>query len=456
MLWYKVDPRFTMPLLVFLAVLFACASTFAQTTPPAASNDALGTLNQVAQKYADAKSLHIEAAQEILSYNDLRRYWEKTIMSSTVGPDGRYRYEGRTGTGAALIVSDGKTVWTYHANEKLYTETAVAAGKPAGPRVIEMEDEPAQRAKHLRRDLADLTKHLTGAQFLPEETLTIDGVQRRCIVIHYGPEDVKQDLPPEYLSLAGKEQGILWIDKEHMTLVKKVRQADAFIRAPGSSARIPMRDETTITFSVVELNIPVPDSTFVFIPSADAKLVDEFPAQKKFEKQQGPRIAAERSANTEMIGKAAPDLELKAADGKVVRLSSFRGKPVLIDVWATWCGPCVAMIPEMKKLNNELTARGAVLLTVDRDEDATTATAFLKREQVEWQNFHDIDDAVRTAFHAMNGVPWQVMIDSEGKVAFYHPGEDVEELRIAIAKLGPQYGSVAPNPEPKKHEQQSE
>jgi len=442
-----------MPVLVFLAVVFASTSAFAQTiaSSPAAP-DALSTLNQVAQKYGDAKSFHIEAAEENLSYNDLRRYWEKTIMSSTVAPDGRYRYEGRAGTGAGFIVSDGKTVWTYHANEKLYTERLASDGKPAVHRIVEMEDQAPQRAKYLLKGLADMAKHLTGAQFLPEETLTIDGAQRGCIVIHYGPEDVKQDLPPEYQSLAGKEQGTFWIDKEHMTVVKRVRQADAFIRGPGSSARIPMHDEMTITFSVVELNIPVPDSTFVFTPSADAKLVDDFPAQKQFEKQQGSRLAAERKANSEMIGKAAPDVELKSEDGKVVHLSSFRGKPVLIDVWATWCGPCVAMIPEMKKINDELTARGAVLLTVDRDEDATTANAFLKRENLEWPNFHDADGTMAAAFYATNGVPWQVMIDGEGKVAFYHPGEDIAELRAAIAKLGPQYSSMAPKPEAQKEQ----
>lgn len=433
---------------LFLPLSVAQAQNAAVPAQPSAPSQALKILNEVSQKYADAKSFHVEATEEILSYNDMRRSWEKTIMSSTDGPDGRYRYEGRGGSGGGEIVSDGKTVWTYHVEEKLYTETSAYGGKSSGPRIIGMQDQAPQRAKYLRRDLSHLPDRLTGAQFLPEETLTIDGSPRRCIVIHYGPGDVKQDLPSEYQSLRGKEQGTIWIDKEHMTVVKKVRSADSFFREPGSSARFPIHDEITTTFSVVELNLPIPNSAFVFTPPADAKLVDEFPAQKKFR----PQLAAQEKANSEMIGKAAPDMELKSADGKVVRLSSFRGKPVLIDVWATWCGPCLQMMAELKKLNEELTAKGAVFLTVDRDEDAAVAAAFLQRERVDWQNFHDTGAAVSTAFHAMNGVPWQVMIDSNGNVALYHPGEDITELRTAIARLGPQFSSMAPKAEPKKDE----
>ena len=56
------------------------------------------------------------------------------------------------------------------------------------------------------------------------------------------------------------------------------------------------------------------------------------------------------------------------------------------------------------------------------------------------------------SFWGIASQPWQVMIDADGKVAFYHPGEDMAELRTAIAKLAPQYGSLAPKAEPKKDE----
>ena len=152
--------------------------------------------------------------------------------------------------------------------------------------------------------------------------------------------------------------------------------------------------------------------------------------------------AAEKKANAELLGKVAPDVKLKSEDGKVVSLSSYRVKPVLIDVWATWCGPCLAMVPEMKKLNSDLSAHGVVLLSVDVEDDPNTANTFLKSKEATWQNLHDADNSMRSAFHAGSAVPWQVFIDSDGKVAFCHHEEDIDNLRAAIAALGSQYSSI--------------
>ncbi len=101
------------------------------------------------------------------------------------------------------------------------------------------------------------------------------------------------------------------------------------------------------------------------------------------------------------------------------------------------------MVPEMKKLDSDLSAHGVVLLSVDVEDDPDTANTLLKSKDATWLNLHDADNSIRSAFHAGDAVPWQVMIDSEGKVAFYHPGEDITELRSAIARLAPQYSSIA-------------
>ena len=135
-------------------------------------------------------------------------------------------------------------------------------------------------------------------------------------------------------------------------------------------------------------------------------------------------------------------MELKTVDGEVVALKSYRGKPVLIDVWATWCGPCVAMIPELKKLSNDLSAQGIVFLSVDVADDADAAAKLLGDREVPWQNLHDDGNQMRAAFHTSQAVPWQILLDSEGKLAFYQLGEDVSKLRAAVAALGPQYSGI--------------
>ena len=87
------------------------------------------------------------------------------------------------------------------------------------------------------------------------------------------------------------------------------------------------------------------------------------------------------------------------------------------------------MVPELKKLNSDLSARGIVFLSVDVEDDPDTANTFLKRKDAAWQNLHDADNSMRSGFHAGSAVPWQVFIDSDGKVAFYRREEDIDGLR---------------------------
>ena len=90
-----------------------------QMAPHAPKPDALALLNEVSQRYADVKSYHIEAIEEETSGNELQRSWQKTMLTAVVAPGGRYRYEGRSGYGAAVVVSDGATQWPYHLYDHL-------------------------------------------------------------------------------------------------------------------------------------------------------------------------------------------------------------------------------------------------------------------------------------------------------------------------------------------------
>src|SRR6266478_2127345 len=75
--------------------------------------DPLGLLNEVSQRYADAKSYHVEAIEERTSGNELQRDWQRRLLVAIVMPGGRYRYEGRSGIGSSILVSDGATHWNY-------------------------------------------------------------------------------------------------------------------------------------------------------------------------------------------------------------------------------------------------------------------------------------------------------------------------------------------------------
>ena len=94
-------------------------------------------------------------------------------------------------------------------------------------------------------------------------------------------------------------------------------------------------------------------------------------------------------------GKAAPDFLLQTLDGKTLRLSDLRGKPVLINFWASWCGPCREETPQLLKTFDENKARGLAIVGVNLQEADSLARSFV----TEW------------------GIPYQVVMDRRGEVA---------------------------------------
>jgi thiol-disulfide isomerase/thioredoxin len=344
-------------LLVLMSAVLACAQP-APSTPP---SEGLALLQQGAQRYADAKSYDIELVEERTSTRQYGHSWNKEVRAAAEAPGDRSYYQGISDNGGAIQVTDGKNVWKYRLEEHRYTIKPYASQNAAQSGFAGMQEMALMNAKYLRRNLADLAKPLKSAECLPDETLTVNGQKIPCRVIRVQSADRKRERPG-YLF-----ERTIWIDSGHGTILKTVEHAHSFMFS--GTARIPMDQETVTSYTKTVLDGAVPDSLFTFTPPSDARLIQDFSDPME-------------SAGASMTGDPAPALKFKSADGKVVALESFRGKPVLLDFWATWCAPCVAAMPQLAQIYQEAKDKGLVLLTVDQDEDAAKADSFLEKKGV--------------------------------------------------------------------------
>ena len=110
----------------------------------------------------------------------------------------------------------------------------------------------------------------------------------------------------------------------------------------------------------------------------------------------------------------APDFTFPGLDGKMVSLSDYRGKVVLVNIWATWCPPCVDEMPSMEKLYRKFKGKNFEILAVSIDEPGLKAVApFMKKSNLTFPALIDSEGAIK-AVYGITGVPESFIVDKQG------------------------------------------
>jgi thiol-disulfide isomerase/thioredoxin len=126
--------------------------------------------------------------------------------------------------------------------------------------------------------------------------------------------------------------------------------------------------------------------------------------------------------------------------GSKLSLADFKGRPVIVNLWATWCPPCIAELPSLDKLQAKMTGKGlaVVAIALDRGEDMTPVTDFLRKQRIEHLTpYWDKDRQVREAWNAEN-LPVSYLIDRNGVIVKKLEGTfvwDKGEMLKTVRKL---------------------
>jgi thiol-disulfide isomerase/thioredoxin len=138
------------------------------------------------------------------------------------------------------------------------------------------------------------------------------------------------------------------------------------------------------------------------------------------------------------IGTPAPEIIMNTPDGKPLALSSLKGKVVLVDFWASWCGPCRAENPTVVKAYNKYKSKGFDIYSVSLDKDLDKWKEAIKKDNLTWSN-HVCDfkfwQSPIVALYNFDGIPYNVLIDKDGNIlAKSLRGEDLEKKLEEVLK----------------------
>jgi len=159
------------------------------------------------------------------------------------------------------------------------------------------------------------------------------------------------------------------------------------------------------------------------------------------------RLRAEHFAENPELSthKMAPPLAVTALDGSKFNLDAMGGRVVLIDFWATWCGPCNAELPHMQKIAKEFAGQPLVIISVSWDSDEAKWKDFIQKHEMTWVQYRDADHKLSEQF-GIEGIPHYFTIDSDGVLTaeMMGSGSDVEGKLKKLIKRAQQAQATPP------------
>ncbi len=184
------------------------------------------------------------------------------------------------------------------------------------------------------------------------------------------------------------------------------------VHAAGATQK-PSRKRSTITFiviCVVNVTLLVLFWTQVMTPA---------PNKQHTSTSTGSAYGLE-DTNSPLLGKSAPNFSLPllstSSDTTTINLSAFKGKPIILNFWASWCGPCNDEAPLLQKSWSSVQAQHIVLLGIDGSERQSDALKFLQQYRISYPNVQDTLTSATALDYGITGLPETIFIDRQGKV----------------------------------------
>jgi peroxiredoxin/outer membrane lipoprotein-sorting protein len=378
------------------------------STAPTISPAAQSLLDDVKGAYGKLKSLELAGTVSInLDAAGEKSNDKASFTSSYQSPD-KFRHEMKDDL---LLVSNGEKAFIYKPDAKKYAtidpvKEKVASDELPAPVGSQLQQQNPSLLLAMVKDAgAELAADVSSVDVEPDAQ--IDGQNYKVLLLKGSGQQMRVYIDPQ---------------------TNLVRRVTSDVRDRLLERGVPQVNAAmlTIDYTKTTPDQNVEPSQFAWAPPADAILVK---LQADAQNGEGGDEAA-----LALVGKPAPDFTLKDLDGKDVSFASLKGNVVVLDFWATWCGPCRASMPHLNTLYGDLSPRGLKVYAIDQGETKSAVQEFLKAEKLTLPVLLDENSKVGELYK-VSGIPQTVVVGKDGiikKVIIgYGPGGE-DELRKAV------------------------
>jgi thiol-disulfide isomerase/thioredoxin/outer membrane lipoprotein-sorting protein len=367
-------------------------------------------LHKAAGTYRSADTWYFVASEKTITSAGDQRKEVETLVLTARGKDGRMRVEFDDKVNGGVSVNDGESTWVFLPRQNRYAKLP-----PEGESAPSGQQAPSLHSDALVRRFPDRYKtaddRILTARILRTETLGLQNGQVECDVV-----EVDYNPPPGLRE--GSIQRTFWIARDS-GLILRERSLASMLQPGQSNVRVNVNQE--VDFQMATVNGGFDDGLFVFVPPPGAQQVES--------------LRPDAAPSAEAVDAEAPDFTLNDLSGKPVKLTDLRGKVVLLDFWATWCGPCRYDMPIVDQIYRDRAGDGLVVYGVN-SEEVQRAQGYLDGNHLSFPTLYDAGMDVARLFR-VRAIPTFVVVDRQGRISSYLQGTQSRvQLEQALKKAG--------------------